>query len=138
MIENILLRYEKEQKSQNRQMTYFSPLCQLHLSISQKRAVQLVPCYVGVHHIIFLGPVRTWTSYNSTSSTPKWCMLFTALLLFRCLILKLLYSPWTWLYNMAVTKLCIFGNPHYAHRLNIMINLLVLERVGYDRLDPAM
>ena len=43
VIENIL-RYVKKQKSQNQQMSYFSPLCQLHLSISQNRPVQLVAC----------------------------------------------------------------------------------------------
>ena len=30
----------------------FSPLCQLQLSISQSMPVVLVPCFVGVHHIL--------------------------------------------------------------------------------------
>ena len=41
-------------KNQNRQMSYFSPLCQLQLSISKNRPVRLVPCFVGVHHICFI------------------------------------------------------------------------------------
>ena len=50
VIENIF-RYVKIQKSQNRQLSYFSLLYQLKLSISQNRPVRLVPCFVGVHHI---------------------------------------------------------------------------------------
>ena len=33
------------------QMSYFSLICQLQLSIPQNRLVWLVPCFVGVHHI---------------------------------------------------------------------------------------
>ena len=33
-------------------MNHFSPLYQLQLPISQNRPVQLVPCFVGVHHIL--------------------------------------------------------------------------------------
>ena len=52
VIENILrYRYVKRQKSQNRQMSYFSFLCQIQFSLSQNRPVQLVSCFIGVHHI---------------------------------------------------------------------------------------
>ena len=52
-------RYVKKPKSQNRQTSYFSPLCQLHLSISQNRPVRLVPyllqcvTYMNLSSIIF-------------------------------------------------------------------------------------
>ena len=35
----------------SREMSYFSPLYQLQLSISQNRPVPLVSCFVGVHHV---------------------------------------------------------------------------------------
>ena len=47
-------------KSQNWQMSCFSPLYQLQLSISQNRPVRLVPCFVGLHHIFY----RTCRSYS--------------------------------------------------------------------------
>ena len=40
----------KKTRSQNRQMSYFSPLCQIQSSISQNRPVRLVACFVGVHN----------------------------------------------------------------------------------------
>ena len=36
-------------------MSHFSPLCQLQLPIPQNRPVQLVPCFVGVHHTEIFG-----------------------------------------------------------------------------------
>ena len=36
----------------------FSPLCQLQSSISQNRSVRLVPCFVGVHHIILFSNTK--------------------------------------------------------------------------------
>ena len=44
-------RWDKNTKSPNRQMSYFSPLCKLQLSISHNRHMQLIPRFVGVHHI---------------------------------------------------------------------------------------
>ena len=41
----------KKQNSQNWQMSYFKPLYQVQLSISQNRPVRLVFCFVEVHHI---------------------------------------------------------------------------------------
>ena len=41
----------KNQKSQNRQMDYFSTLSQLQLSVSQNWPVWLVPCFVEMHHM---------------------------------------------------------------------------------------
>ena len=38
-----ILRYVKYQKSQNQQINYFSPLCQLQLSAFQNRPVRFVP-----------------------------------------------------------------------------------------------
>ena len=37
-----------------RQMSNFSPQCQLQLPVSQNRSVRLVPCFVGVYHICIL------------------------------------------------------------------------------------
>ena len=53
VIENIL-RYVKLPKNSKSTDESFSPLCQLQMSISQNRPVQLVPCFVGVHHICSL------------------------------------------------------------------------------------
>ena len=53
------IRYVKKTKSQNRQTSYFSPLCQLHLFISHNRPVRLVPyllqcvTYMNLSSIIF-------------------------------------------------------------------------------------
>ena len=68
-------------------MSNFSPLCQLQLSISKNRTVQLVPSFVGGHHICLtfiskfmtqnvhqsawsVGPVKLKVELKSISITP--------------------------------------------------------------------
>ena len=70
-------KHIKVHKKKNRQMSYFSPLCQLQLPISQNRHVRLVPWFVEVHHI---HNIQTSPSSN-----------FPPLLLF-CINVLLLYE----------------------------------------------
>ena len=70
MVIEDILRYIKT-KSQNRQMSHFSPICHFQLPISQKRPVWLVPCYIGVHHIF------QW----NCDDTHQWYLPVTAFLL---------------------------------------------------------
>ena len=54
VIDNTLRYVRKKKKKKeisNKPMTHIPLLCQLQLSISQNRPVQLVPCFVGVHHV---------------------------------------------------------------------------------------
>ena len=86
VIEDILKYIQKTKtKSQNRQRSYFSPLCQLQLSIYQNRPVQLVPCFVGMHHIWF----HSWYGAKELVDDSGCCTDY------RNLALKIHHGPWT-------------------------------------------
>ena len=78
-------------------MSYFSRLCQLQLSISQSRSVQLVPCFVGVHHLI----------------------IFTVSVVVGFLHIKMFPSPW--LENIAGFKGCLLQRWKSCMGLTVLI-----------------
>ena len=50
------------------QMSYFSPVYQLQLPLSPNRSLPLVPCFVGMHHIVVFEYVPARVSYLSNST----------------------------------------------------------------------
>ena len=119
-------------------MSYFSPLCQLQLSIPQNRHVLLVPCFVRVHHYFVLmcdlpfeiravGELKCWqNSQNWRGSCTKmianWRKYFF-LHIFTKSVKPILQSAGKILWQMALVGTLLIGPTSSKYFLYKMTNV---------------